>query len=101
MKKKTIPFISTLIGFCTISPQSVQASPAPAQLMPARLYQAIQQVNAVHMLDKTSLVEIVLLLLILICLLSAWAGMQGPSKISPVADQTREAVSDLSDIPAL
>lgn len=84
-----------------MSPLSVQASPAPDQLIPVRLYQAIQQANAVRMLGKTSLVEIVFLLLILICLLAAWAGIQGPSIISPVAEETCEDVSNLTDVPAL
>ena len=95
-----IPFISTLAGYCTISPLSVQASPAPDQLMPARLYQAIQQANAVHVLDKTSLVEIVLLLALFV-LSVVWISQQVFSSVPPLEKERPSPVSYLTSEPAL
>lgn len=101
MKKITIPFASALVGFCTLSPLAVHASPAPDRLFPTRLYQALQQVNAVRLLDKASLVEIILSLLILLGLLGAWVGMQGPSTLPPVTEKTHEPVANLTVVPIL
>ncbi|GEM_PF-6904664 len=101
MKKQAITFLSALAGLSTLLPIAGQASPAPNQMNPVRLYWTIQQASAVLVPDKKHLIEIALSLLIFFLLLVVWGSWQVFSPVPSLKKETYTPVSYLTPEPAL